>query len=93
MGSTGKVKYADFKKFVENTYGKKPVVNDLQAKVRATLSMNGNTNASFLDSENFIIKAKPDAPEIASTYYVIGGTCNATIAKSYSFALWVSWLL
>lgn len=76
MGPTGKVKYADFKKFVENTYGKKPVVNDLQAKVRATLSMNGNTNASFLDSENFIIKAKPDAPEIASTYYVIGGTLN-----------------
>lgn len=39
MGSTGKVKYADFKKFVENTYGKKPVVNDIQATVRATLSI------------------------------------------------------
>lgn len=76
MGSTGNVKYADFKTFVENTYGKKPVVNDITATVRATFSIGGSTNASYVDSENFSVKAKPDAPEIASDYYVIGGTLD-----------------
>jgi len=82
LGSTGKVKYADFKTFVENTYGKKPVANDIAAIVRATFSMSG-TNASFLDSETFTVKAKPDAPIISSAYYVIGGTLDwANSAKT-----------
>ena len=60
MGSTGKVKYADFKSFVETVYSKRPQVNEITASVRATMSMN-NTNASFLTSDNFVIQAKPNA--------------------------------
>lgn len=83
MGSTGKVKYADFKSFVETVYSKRPQVNEITASVRATMSMN-NTNASFLTSDNFVIQAKPNAPIIEGAYYYYGASTGwSTINNSY----------
>lgn len=83
MGSTGKVKYADFKSFVETVYSKRPQVNEITASVRATMSMN-NTNASFLTSDNFVIQAKPNAPIIEGAYYYYGASTDwSTINNSY----------
>lgn len=75
MGSTGNVKYADFKSFVETVYSKRPQVNEITASVRATMSMN-NTNASFLTSDNFVIQAKPNAPIIEGAYYYYGASTD-----------------
>lgn len=83
MGSTGKVKYADFKSFVETVYSKRPQVNEITASVRATMSMN-NTNASFLTSDNFVIQAKPNAPIIEGAYYYYGASTGwSTTNNSY----------
>ena len=83
MGSTGKVKYADFKSFVETVYSKRPQVNEITASVRATMSMN-NTNASFLTSDNFVIQAKPNAPIIEGAYYYYGASTGwSTKNNSY----------
>ena len=70
MGSTGKVSFAEFKKYVEETYGKRPMERDLPAQAKVTFS-NGAT-ASYLTSENFTVKAKPVAPVIEEAYYYIG---------------------
>lgn len=86
MGSTGKVKYADFKSFVETVYSKRPRVNEISAIVRVTMSMN-NTNASYLNSDEFIIKAKPDAPIIENAYYYYGATTKwSKTDKTYKLA-------
>lgn len=83
MGSTGKVKYADFKSFVETVYSKRPQVNEITASVRATMSMN-NTNASFMTSDNFVIQAKPNAPIIEGAYYYYGASTGwSTTNNSY----------
>lgn len=83
MGSTGKVKYEDFKSFVETVYSKRPRVNQITANVRATMSMN-NTNASFLTSDNFVIQAKPNAPIIEDAYYYYGASTGwSKTDKSY----------
>ena len=83
MGSTGKVKYADFKSFVETVYSKRPQVNEITASVRATMSMN-NTNASFMTSDNFVIQAKPNAPIIEGAYYYYGASTGwSKINNSY----------
>ena len=86
MGSTGKVKYADFKSFVETVYTKRPKVNDITATVRATMSMS-NTNASYLTSDEFIIKAKPNAPIIENAYYYYGASTKwSKTDKTYKLA-------
>lgn len=70
MGSTGKVAFNEFKKYVEETYGKRPQERELPAQAKVTFS-NGTT-ASYLTSENFTVKAKPVAPIIEEAYYYIG---------------------
>lgn len=84
MGSTGKVSFAEFKEYVENTYGKRPMERDLPAQAKVTFS-NGTT-ASYLTSENFTVKAKPVAPIIEEAYYYIGAA-NGWSAASKAYKL------
>lgn len=70
MGSTGKVAFSELKEYVESTYGKRPMERDMQSQAKVTFS-NGST-ASYLTSENFIVKVKPQAPVIEDAYYYVG---------------------
>ncbi len=74
MGSTGKVAFSELKEYVESTYGKRPVERDIPAQAKVTFS-NGTT-ATYLTSENFVVKAKPVAPVIEEAYYYIGAANN-----------------
>ncbi len=79
MGSTGKVSFAEFKKYVEETYGKRPMERDLPAQAKVTFS-NGAT-AELSTSENFTVKAKPVAPVIEEAYYYIGAANDWSVTN------------
>ena len=70
MSKDGKVAFSELKSYVEATYGKRPTERDLASVARVSFS-NGTT-ATYLNSDNFTVKVKPQAPEIEQAYYYIG---------------------
>ncbi len=74
MSKDGKVAFSELKSYVEATYGKRPTERDLASVARVSFS-NGST-ATYLNSDNFTVKVKPQAPEIESAYYYVGAANN-----------------
>ena len=74
MSKDGKVAFSELKSYVEATYGKRPTERDLASVARVSFS-NGTT-ATYLNSDNFTVKVKPQAPEIESAYYYVGAANN-----------------
>lgn len=68
--SNGKVASVDLQKIIEDNYGKRPVERTLNANLYANLMKEGQ--ASLLTCEPIAIKATPEAPHIASKYYMVG---------------------
>lgn len=71
MGTTGKVAYAEFKNYVESTYGKYPTERDITAKVKSV--MKDDMMATYLVSDAFIVKAAPANLGLTDTYKLIIG--------------------
>ncbi len=67
--SNGQVAAAELQAIIEAAYGKRPVERTLNAVVYANLMKEGQ--ATLLTS-NIVIKAIPEAPVIASAYYMVG---------------------
>lgn len=59
--------------YITNTYGKRPIERDIDATLDAWQS-NGSTAAKvkMATSENFQVKAIPEAPVIEEGYYLVG---------------------
>ena len=72
IDGTGTMAVSDLKSYVDAVYGKAPVQRDIQATVSAWLD-NGNVSVKTADSDTFEISVLPDAPEIAESYYIVGG--------------------
>lgn len=64
---------ADLVNYITNTYGKRPIERDIDATLDAWQS-NGSTAAKvkMATSENFQVKAIPEAPVIDNGYYLVG---------------------
>ena len=80
----GKVASADLQKIIEDNYGKRPVERTLNAKLYANLMKDGQ--ASLLTTAPIVVKAIPEAPFIASAYYLVGDMVgwNAETMKKFT---------
>ncbi len=74
ISADGKMSTADLKGFVEKCFGKAPTERSISAKV--TFWQTNVTTTIKKTSGEFEIKAKLVAPEIANSYYIVGGTLD-----------------
>ena len=73
IDADGNMAKADLVNYITNTYGKRPIEHDMDATLEAWQS-NGSTAAKvkMTTSENFQVKAIPEAPFIDEGYYLVG---------------------
>lgn len=71
LTANGEMTTADFKKYVEDNFGKAPVEREMKATVEQWIS-NGASTVKTATSSEFSIKAKLTAPDISEHYYIIG---------------------
>lgn len=73
IDADGNMAKADLVNYITNTYGKRPIERDIDATLDAWQS-NGSTAAKvkMATSENFQVKAIPEAPFIDEGYYLVG---------------------
>lgn len=73
IDADGNMAKADLVNYITNTYGKRPIERDIDATLDAWQS-NGSTAAKvkMATSENFQVKAIPEAPFIDNGYYLVG---------------------
>ena len=73
IDADGNMAKADLVNYITNTYGKRPIEHDIDATLDAWQS-NGSTAAKvkMATSENFQVKAIPEAPVIDDGYYLVG---------------------
>ena len=73
IDADGNMAKADLVNYITNTYGKRPIERDIDATLDAWQS-NGSTAAKvkMATSENFQVKAIPEAPVIDNGYYLVG---------------------
>lgn len=73
IDADGNMAKADLVNYITNTYGKRPIERDIDATLDAWQS-NGSTAAKvkMATSENFQVKAIPEAPVIEEGYYLVG---------------------
>lgn len=73
IDADGNMAKADLVNYITNTYGKRPIERDIDATLDAWQS-NGSTAAKvkMATSENFQVKAIPEAPVIDEGYYLVG---------------------
>ena len=73
IDADGNMAKADLVNYITNTYGKRPIERDIEATLDAWQS-NGSTAAKvkMATSENFQVKAIPEAPVIEEGYYLVG---------------------
>ena len=73
IDADGNMAKADLVNYITNTYGKRPIERDIDATLDAWQS-NGSTAAKvkMATSENFQVKAIPEAPFIDAAYYLVG---------------------
>ena len=73
IDADGNMAKADLVNYITNTYGKRPIERDIDATLEAWQS-NGSTAAKvkMTTSENFQVKAIPEAPFIDDGYYLVG---------------------
>lgn len=70
VDSEGRVGKADLQATLEGFYGKSPVQRILAGNVYSDIVINGQ--AFFVDAHSINVVATPDAPFIASAYYIVG---------------------
>lgn len=72
IDADGNMAKADLVNYITNTYGKRPIERDIDATLDAWQS-NGSTAAKvkMATSENFQVKAIPEAPVIEEGYYLV----------------------
>lgn len=77
IDADGNMAKADLVNYITNTYGKRPIERDIDATLDAWQS-NGSTAAKvkMATSENFQVKAIPEAPVIDNGYYLVGDMFN-----------------
>lgn len=77
IDADGNMAKADLVNYITGKYGKRPIERDLDATLDAWLS-NGSTAAKvkMATSENFQVKAIPEAPVIDNGYYLVGDMFN-----------------
>lgn len=77
IDADGNMAKADLVNYITNTYGKRPIERDIDATLDAWQS-NGSTAAKvkMATSENFQVKAIPEAPVIEEGYYLVGDMFN-----------------
>lgn len=73
IDADGNMAKADLVNYITNTHGKRPIERDMDATLEAWQS-NGSTAAKvkMTTSENFQVKAIPEAPFIDAAYYLVG---------------------
>lgn len=73
IDADGNMAKADLVNYITNKYGKRPIERDMDATLEAWQS-NGSTAAKvkMTTSENFQVKAIPEAPFIDEGYYLVG---------------------
>lgn len=70
VDNEGRVGKADLQATLEGFYGKSPVQRILAGNVYSDIVINGQ--AFFVDAHSINVVATPDAPFIASAYYIVG---------------------
>lgn len=70
VDNEGRVGKADLQATLEGFYGKSPVQRILAGNVYSDIVINGQ--AFFVDAHSINVVATPDAPYIASAYYIVG---------------------
>lgn len=70
ISEEGYIAAAELQTFIEDNYGKKPVVRDIPATV--TMAMSNDKSQVILTSAPFVLKAKPAAPVLYDHLYLIG---------------------
>ena len=87
IDADGNMAKADLVNYITNTYGKRPVERDIDATLDAWQS-NGSTAAKvkMATSENFQVKAIPEAPFIDAAYYLVGNMTEWGLDTKLKFA-------
>ena len=87
IDANGNMAKADLVNYITNTYGKRPVERDIDATLDAWQS-NGSTAAKvkMATSENFQVKAIPEAPFIDAAYYLVGNMTEWGLDTKLKFA-------
>lgn len=77
IDADGNMAKADLVNYITGKYGKRPIERDIDATLDAWQS-NGSTAAKvkMATSENFQVKAIPEAPVIDNGYYLVGDMFN-----------------
>ena len=87
IDADGNMAKADLVNYITNTYGKRPIERDIDATLDAWQS-NGSTAAKvkMATSENFQVKAIPEAPFIDAAYYLVGDLTEWGLDTNLKFA-------
>ena len=87
IDADGNMAKADLVNYITNTYGKRPIERDMDATLEAWQS-NGSTAAKvkMTTSENFQVKAIPEAPFIDNGYYLVGDLTEWGLDTKLKFA-------
>lgn len=83
VDSEGRVGKAELQETLEGFYGKSPVQRILAGNVYSDIVINGQ--AFFVDAHSINVVATPDAPYIASAYYLVGDMCGWDAASAIKF--------
>lgn len=87
IDADGNMAKADLVNYITGKYGKRPIERDIDATLDAWQS-NGSTAAKvkMATSENFQVKAVPEAPFIDAAYYLVGDLTDWGLDTKLKFA-------
>lgn len=87
IDADGNMAKADLVNYITGKYGKRPIERDINATLDAWQS-NGSTAAKvkMATSENFQVKAIPEAPFIDAAYYLVGNMTEWGLDTKLKFA-------
>lgn len=88
IAEDGTMAVSDLTSYVNVTYGKAPTQRDIQSTISAWL-YNGSTAVKLATSATFNVSVVPDAPEIAESYYIVGGPVDwktSAVSKEMKFS-------
>lgn len=83
VDNEGRVGKADLQATIEGFYGKRPEARTLNGHVYSNVMINGQ--AFLVDAQTINVVATPEAPYIASAYYLVGDMCGWDAASAIKF--------
>lgn len=83
VDNEGRVGKADLQATIEGFYGKRPEARTLVGHVYSNVMINGQ--AFLVDAQTINVVATPEAPYIASAYYLVGDMCGWDAASAIKF--------